>query len=103
MKLFTINPQVTKLNGTILDYLYELDAKIIDYVPASLKETYRCKPIYKTFKGWNEDISKCKTYDELPQEAKDYVEFIEKELGIKFVLISVGPDQKDTIIREDIF
>ena len=82
---------------------YELDGKIIDYVPASLKETYRCKPIYKTFKGWNEDISKCKTYDELPQEAKDYVEFIEKELGIKFVLISVGPDQKDTIVREDIF
>ena len=49
---------------------YELDGKIIDYVPASLKETYRCKPIYKTFKGWNEDISKCKTYDELPQEAQ---------------------------------
>lgn len=82
---------------------YELDGKIIDYVPASLKETYRCKPIYKTLKGWDEDISKCKTYDELPKEAKDYIEFVEKELGIKFVIISVGPDQKDTIIREEIF
>ena len=44
-----------------------------------------------------------KTYEELPLNARNYIEFIEKYLGIKIVVISVGPDQKETIIREEIF
>ena len=82
---------------------YELDGKVIDYFPASLNELVRVKPVYKTFKGWNEDISKIKTYEELPLNARNYIEFIEKYLGIKIVVISVGPDQKETIIREEVF
>lgn len=100
LMLFDILSNLGDINVCVA---YELDGKVIDYVPASLKETYRCKPIYKTFKGWIEDISKAKTYEELPEAAKKYIEFIEDFLKIKIVIISVGPDQKDTIIREEIF
>lgn len=100
LMLFDILSNLGDINVCVA---YELDGKVIDYVPASLKETYRCKPIYKTFKGWIEDISKAKTYEELPEAAKNNIEFIEDFLKIKIVIISVGPDQKDTIIREEIF
>lgn len=100
LMLFDILSNLGDINVCVA---YELDGKVIDYVPSSLKETYRCKPIYKTFKGWIEDISKAKTYEELPEAAKNYIEFIEDFLKIKIVIISVGPDQKDTIIREEIF
>lgn len=82
---------------------YELDGKEIDYVPASLSETYRCKPIYVTLPGWKEDISKVRKFEDLPVNAQNYVKLIEKEIGAKAVLISVGPDHDDTIIREEIF
>lgn len=82
---------------------YELDGKIIDYYPADLDELKRCKPIYKTFKSWDEDISKCTKFEELPDGAKEYISFIENFLKVKAILISVGPDKEETIIREEIF
>ena len=82
---------------------YELDGHIIDYVPASLKETYRCKPVYVTLPGWKEDISKIRKFEDLPLNAQNYIKFIEKEIDAKACLISVGPDHNETIIREDIF
>lgn len=82
---------------------YELDGKSIDYVPASLKETYRCKPVYVTLPGWDEDLSHVRKFEDLPINAQNYVKFIEKEIEAKACLISVGPDQKETIIKEDIF
>ncbi len=83
---------------------YELDGKVIDYLPVSLKEQYRAKPIYKSFKSFKGvDISKMKTYEELPLEAKEYIKFIEGYLKIKIVIISVGPAKEETIIKEEIF
>ncbi len=82
---------------------YELDGKIIDYYPADLEELKRCKPVYKTFNSWDEDISKCKSFDELPNAAKEYVLYIEKYLKVKAILVSVGPARDETIIREEIF
>ena len=82
---------------------YELDGKIIDYVPASLKETYRSKPVYVTLPGWKEDISSVRKFEDLPINAQNYVKFIEKEIDAHACLISVGPDHNETIIKEDIF
>ncbi|MEG0568112.1 MAG: adenylosuccinate synthase, partial [Clostridium sp.] len=48
---------------------YELDGNIIDYFPASLEDLAKCKPIYKEFKGWDDNIAKAKVYDEVPPEA----------------------------------
>ena len=59
------------------------------------------KPIYKSFKGWTEDISKISKYEELPIELHNYVSFIEEFVGVPIKLISVGPDRKQTIFREN--
>ena len=82
---------------------YELDGEEIDYLPTSLKELERCKPIYKTFPSFKEDVSKCKSFEELPIEAKNYIKFIEDFLEIEIVIISVGKDKSETIIRKEIF
>lgn len=83
---------------------YELNGEEIDYLPASLKEQYAAKPIYKSFKSFKGvDITKVKKYEDLPSEAKDYIKFIEDFLKIKMVIISVGPSKEETIIREEFF
>lgn len=56
------------------------------------------KPVYETFKSWS-DISKCKTFDELPIEAKNYITFLEKELTIPVVFIGTGPERTDIILK----
>lgn len=73
-----------KVNGKKTDrYPYEVDAKI--------------EPVYKEFKGWKKDLTKCKAAKELPAAFKRYIAFIEKELGVKIAYVSVGPDRSQTI------
>ncbi len=57
------------------------------------------EPIYHELKGWNVDITNCKTYDELPEKAKDYISFILTEVNIPITRISVGPDRLQTIMK----
>ena len=77
---------------------YEVDGKIINDFPttAILK---KCKPVFTTLKGWHSDIRGIKNYDELPDEAKAYVEFIEKQLGHKIDMVSNGPEREAIIYR----
>jgi adenylosuccinate synthase len=82
---------------------YEKDGKMHDNFPASLKDLALCKPIYETLDGWNEDITMCKSYGELPENTKKYIETIEKISGIPAKIISVGPNRSETIIRDDVF
>jgi len=56
-------------------------------------------PVYRDFKGWNEDINHIRRWEDFPQALKEYVEFIEKECGIPVVIVSVGPDREATIVR----
>ena len=84
-------------------YKYELDGKLIDYVPSTIKELNRVKPVYLTLPGWKEDITNIKTFEELPKNAKIYIEKIEELTKTKVVIISVGPDRNQTIEREKIF
>ena len=56
-------------------------------------------PIYTEFKGWKADLTGMNTYDSLPQELVDYIEFIEKEVEVPIKIVSVGPDRKQTIFR----
>lgn len=77
---------------------YELDGKIYkDFL--TTEQLYRAKPIYKELKGWKTDIRGIKEYDSLPQEAKDYVQFIEKELGVKVSMVSNGPKRDEVLFR----
>lgn len=77
---------------------YEADGEIINDFPttAVLK---KCKPVFTTLRGWHCDIRGIKNYDELPDEARAYVEFIEKQLGHKIDMVSNGPEREAIIYR----
>ena len=82
---------------------YDYKGTTIDTLPASDRILRECRPVYASLPGWKQDISDVKTYDELPENAKKYIEFIEKEVGVPIVIVSTGPDKTQTIIREEIF
>ena len=77
---------------------YELDGKEIDYFPTT-PQLKRCRPVLKTFKGWHCDIRGIKEYSKLPQETRDYVEFIEKEIGYPITMVSNGPEREAIIYK----
>ena len=79
------------------------DNKIIDYFTSSTTKLYDYEPIYEILDGWDEDITKARSYEELPKNAKKYIEFIENYLGINVYLVSVGPERSQNIIRKDLF
>ena len=79
------------------------DGKIIDYFTSSTTKLYNYHPVYEELEGWNEDISHARTYEELPVNAKKYIEFIEDYLGINVYLVSVGPERSQNIIRKELF
>lgn len=79
------------------------DGKLIDYFTSSTTKLYDYEPIYKELDGWNEDITKARSYDDLPLNAKKYIEYIEEYLGINVYLVSVGPERSQNIIRKELF
>ena len=77
---------------------YKYKGKEIEHLPYNI-EPENVEPIYVEKKGWNTDLTQMTTYQELPQELKDYVAFIESELEVPVKIISVGPDRKQTIVK----
>lgn len=74
---------------------YTLDGEILDGdQPCTLPELERCIPEYITMPGWEEDLSSCKEFAELPENARKYCEKIEEILDIPVVWIGVGPDRE---------
>jgi adenylosuccinate synthase len=76
---------------------YELNGKKIDYFPADIEDVKKCKPIYKDFNGWGEINKSATKLSDLPQEAQEYLKFIEKELKTPISIVSIGPGRKETI------
>ena len=79
------------------------DGKIIDYFTSSTTKLYQYEPVYEELKGWKEDITMARSYDELPKNAQKYIEFIEEYLGLNVYLVSVGPERNQNIIRKELF
>lgn len=77
---------------------YELDGKIIKDFPTT-PDLKRCKPVLTTLPGWKSDIKGIREYNELPEKARQYVEFIENELGQKIDMVSNGPEREAIIYR----
>ena len=77
---------------------YEYRGELISHLPFSLDEEF-INPKYIEMAGWQEDITNCTSYDELPSQLKEYVTFIENFLETPVRLVSVGPDRKQTIFR----
>jgi adenylosuccinate synthase len=76
---------------------YKLEGEPINGLPFDLCST-ECEPVYRSFQGWKEDISSCKSKDELPLHFKNYVNFLESELAMPIRILSVGPDREQTIV-----
>lgn len=78
---------------------YELDGKEIASMPADTADIERCEPVYKVLPGWEEDIAGVTDFARLPQNAQDYVLFIENYLGVRVTMIGTGADNADLIRR----
>jgi adenylosuccinate synthase len=105
---------LTGLAVTLLDVLtglktikvctgYELNGKILNSVPASIKDFESCRPIYEELPGWDQDITQVKNFEELPENAQRYLNRIEEITKVPVIIFSVGPDQKQTVIRKKLF
>ncbi len=77
---------------------YEYKGKKLKSFPTDVNRLSNVTPVYETLPGWNADISKAKTLDELPSRAKDYLDFMAKKSGFEIGLVSVGPKRDETII-----
>lgn len=89
---------IGKLDKIKLCTAYELDGKLIDYIPANLGVLGKCKPVYEEFEGWSEDISRVRRFEDLPENAKKYVKRIEELAGAKVCMLGVGSEREATIM-----
>ena len=76
---------------------YEINGKRLKSFPTDVNRISQAVPVYETLPGWKSKISQAKSYNELPSEAKSYLEFIAKQSGYKIGIISVGPKRSQTI------
>lgn len=81
---------------------YNIDGVETKNFPFEIDEK-KLVPVYKEFRGWKADISRLESEEDFPEGFYEYIEFLEKELGIGIGIISLGPDRDQTIIRGDIF
>ncbi|MDR0648687.1 MAG: adenylosuccinate synthase [Synergistaceae bacterium] len=79
---------------------YELDGKEHTAFPSSATILMDAKPLYREMPSWDEDISRCRKFQDLPKEARDYVRFIEESTSVRVGMIGVGPGREDTILLD---
>jgi adenylosuccinate synthase len=95
---------ITKLD--VLDELeeipicvgYEIDGKVTDEIPADVQGLEKIKPVYTKLKGWQSSTVGIKDFDKLPQAAREYLRFQERESGAKIGMVSTGPDRDQTML-----
>ncbi len=78
---------------------YELDGKVITDFPTT-QQLAKCKPVLEVLDGWKTDIRGIRSYDELPENCKKYIEFVEQHIGFPITMVSNGPKREDIIYRE---
>ena len=94
----TVPHLTTALSGPLRD----LERSILKSMPASSVTLSKVKPVYEEVEGWRAPTSRCRTWDELPQKARDYIRRIEKLIGIPIDIVSVGPERDQAIIVHDV-
>ena len=75
---------------------YKYKGEINSRVSCNLNAIAECEPVYEELPGWTEDITGCKSLDELPDNARHYVERVSQLVGIPLATFSVGPDRTQT-------
>ena len=82
---------------------YRVNGEVLNEIPASLKILAQVEPVYETFAGWKTDISKIRRYEDLPLNARKYLERMAQVTGIALGIVSVGPNRDQTIVLKNIF
>jgi adenylosuccinate synthase len=98
---------ITKLD--VLDELeeikvcvaYEIDGERCNDFPTSSRRFARCRPIYKTLRGWQQSTANCRSLEDLPNEALDYLKFLAELMELPIAIVSLGASRDQTIIVED--
>ncbi|HBE21573.1 MAG TPA: adenylosuccinate synthase [Cyanobacteria bacterium UBA11149] len=98
---------ITKLD--VLDTLpeikvcvaYEIDGERCEDFPSNARRFARCQPIYKTLPGWQTSTEDCRTLEDLPKQALDYLKFLAELMKVPIALVSLGASRDQTIIVED--
>jgi len=80
---------------------YEIDGVRHDEMPMTQSEFHHAKPVYEFFEGWNEDISHCRSFEELPKNAQVYVKALEEMSGAPFWAVGVGPGREQTVVLRE--
>ncbi|MDQ3913043.1 MAG: adenylosuccinate synthase [Actinomycetota bacterium] len=78
---------------------YEVDGERVDQFPMHQTDLHHARPIYESLPGWSVDVRGCRRREELPEEARDFVGFIEDEIGASLRMISVGPERDQAIVE----
>lgn len=79
---------------------YECEGELIENFPSDISVLERAVPVTKTFKGWNQSLKNIRNYEDLPQEAKDYINFIEDYTETSVDIVSIGYRREETILRK---
>ncbi len=88
-----------KLQKIKICVAYEIDGKRVQSLPDSLTAFLKAKPIYEEMDGWCQSTVDCRNYDDLPANAKAYIERIEQIAGVPVSIVAVGPERDQTIMR----
>ncbi|WIM96664.1 adenylosuccinate synthase [Actinoplanes oblitus] len=81
---------------------YEVNGVRHDEMPINQTDFHHAKPIFETMPGWKQDISGCRKFADLPQEAQDFVEFVEARIGARISIVGVGPGREAVIERHSV-
>ncbi|MEX0686388.1 MAG: adenylosuccinate synthase [Balneolales bacterium] len=76
---------------------YKIDGNETKDFPLNLDKMNKIKPVFREFKGWGTSTRKCRSYEELPEETRTYLSFIQEYIQVPLVLLSTGPDREETI------
>jgi adenylosuccinate synthase len=82
---------------------YECEGRRLDYFPSSIEMLKKCTPVYHQLPGWQEDVSTVLSFEKLPENARNYILFMEEQLSIPALVVSVGPGRRQTIVRGNPF
>jgi adenylosuccinate synthase len=99
----------TELAVMLLDVLSGIDALNVavaynfngtrtSVLPSSLTDFEQCSPVYETLPGWDEDLTQIKKWSDVPARARNYVEFVGRQVGVPVTIVSVGPERRQTIL-----
>ncbi|HBE47934.1 MAG TPA: adenylosuccinate synthase, partial [Cyanobacteria bacterium UBA11369] len=80
---------------------YEIDGQRCENFPSSARVFASCQPIYKTLPGWQKSTAECRTLEDLPKQALDYLKFLAELMEVPIAIVSLGASRDQTIIVED--